>query len=157
MQTKVTSYVATHSRSDTSYNILKEERRELLEQVSASSHSSSVWGQAGAGRQHMAALLTEVVADTEMMHCRQKWAAEEHQYWAQDTELGRAAEQSSAEEGGVGEEWGIQSHRAGTCEDWSLPPAPWGSTVLVTPAGSPGPARAHGLPRWQRAAARRHP
>lgn len=96
----------------------------------------------------MAVLLTQVVVDTEMMHCRQKWAAEEHQYQAQDTQLGRAAKRSSAEEGGVGEEGGIQGHRAGTCEDWSPQLEPWGSMLLVSPVRRPGPARAgaHGLP-----------
>lgn len=41
MQTEVTSYVAAHSRADTSYNILKEERTELLEQVSAGSPAAA--------------------------------------------------------------------------------------------------------------------
>ncbi|XP_072729311.1 polyamine-modulated factor 1-binding protein 1 [Ciconia boyciana] len=76
VQTEVTSYVATHSHSDTSYNILKE-RTELLEQV---------------------------VVGAEMMHCRQKQAAEERRYRAQDTQLGRAAARSSAEEEALG--WG---------------------------------------------------
>ncbi|XP_042653296.1 polyamine-modulated factor 1-binding protein 1 isoform X4 [Tyto alba] len=35
VQTEVTSYVATHSRSDTSYNILKEENTEGLKQLGA--------------------------------------------------------------------------------------------------------------------------
>ncbi|KAM7101363.1 polyamine-modulated factor 1-binding protein 1 [Ciconia maguari] len=76
VQTEVTSCVATHSHSDTSYNILKE-RTELLEQV---------------------------VVGAEMMHCRQKQAAEERRYRAQDTQLGRAAARSSAEEEALG--WG---------------------------------------------------
>lgn len=65
------------------------------------------WDQAGAGREHMAVLLTQVVVDADMMQGSQKWAAEEHWYRAQDTQLERAAEQSSAEGGGVGEEGGI--------------------------------------------------
>lgn len=106
----------------------------------------------------MAGLLTQVVVDAEMMHCRQKPAAEERQYQAQDMQMGRAAKWSSTEEGGVGEEGDIQGYRAGTRKGWSLQPAPWGSMLLVSPARRPGPARAgaHGLPRWQRAGARRH-
>lgn len=100
----------------------------------------------------MAVLLIQVtVAHTEMMHFRQKWAAEERQYRAQDTQLGRAAERSSAENSGVGKEGGTQGHRAGTREGWSLQPAPQGSTLLVAPVGSPGPARArpHGREQQQ--------
>lgn len=41
MQTEVTSYVAAHSHADSSYNILKEEHTELLEQVSASSPAAA--------------------------------------------------------------------------------------------------------------------
>lgn len=100
----------------------------------------------------MAVLLIQVtVVDTEMMHFRQKWAVEERQYQAQDTQLGRVAKQSSAEKSGVGKEGGTQGHRAGTCEGWSLQPAPQGSTLLVAPVGSPGPASAcpHGREQQQ--------
>ncbi|KAK4814540.1 hypothetical protein QYF61_023739 [Mycteria americana] len=156
VQTEVTSYVATHSHSDTSYNILKE-RAEPLEQVSAGSPAATGPGPAGAGRQHVAVLLTQVVVGAEMMHCRQKRAAEERRYRAQDTQLGRAAVRSSAEEGGVGKEGASRATGRGLR---GLEPAAGtlGSTLSGALVGSPGPARAgaHGLPRRQKAAARRH-
>lgn len=76
MQTEVISYVAAHSHSDSSCEILRE-HRELLQQVSAD-HLAAVWGREGASRQHVAVLLSQVVADAEAMRCTQERANEEH-------------------------------------------------------------------------------
>lgn len=76
MQTEVTSYVATHSHSNSSCEILRE-HRELLQQVSAGCLAAAR-GQEGASRWHVAVLLSQVVADAEVTCCRQEGTAEEH-------------------------------------------------------------------------------